>query len=153
MIPESILMMFMDSMREFMDNDVVSELFWKSHEFNIQTNSISMATASPSRLLMTTGNTRIGKSEVLRQFHGSVREVRFCEKAKLYELICWKRSKSWLMFLLFFYPYRIFCHKGLYFSLRNPLWRTHDNLSSRKYSEAHTTKSWDTDKSKGTIQN
>lgn len=66
MIPESILMVFVDSMREFMHDDIISKPLRKSHEFNIQTNSISMATASPSGLLMTTQDTFIGKSEVLR---------------------------------------------------------------------------------------
>lgn len=55
-IPKSILMMLVDSVNEFMDNDIVTEFLWESHQLDIETDTIFMTTAPPSGFLVTTGH-------------------------------------------------------------------------------------------------
>ncbi len=46
-------MMFVNSMGKLMEDDVITELWRKSHELDIETDIIPMAAATPSRPLMT----------------------------------------------------------------------------------------------------
>ena len=69
---------------KFMDDDIVTEIFWKSHQLNIETDSISVTTAPPSGFLMATGDASVAKSEILCQLHCTVWQVRFCKDLKLF---------------------------------------------------------------------
>ena len=46
-------MVFMDGVREFVEDDIVTKLLWESHQLDIETDSIPMATTPPSGFLMT----------------------------------------------------------------------------------------------------
>ena len=84
MIPKCVLVMLVDCMCQFMDDDVVSKFWRKSHQLYIETDSISVTTAPPSGFLMATGDASVAKSEILCQLHCTVWQVRFCKDLKLF---------------------------------------------------------------------
>ena len=139
--------MLVYSMSEFMNDDIVSELLWEAHELDIETDSISMTTAPPSGLLMTTGDMRILKSESLSKHLCSLWEEFFCPFFEVFQL----RASEWyigsLLLSLLLYPINIFLNKELYCSIRCPHGSTHDDISLRLDSETHATKLWHTDES------
>ena len=65
-------MMLVYCVSEFMHDDVVSEIWWESHELDIQADRISVTTAPPSGFLMTTRHALVLKSELGSQLHRPV---------------------------------------------------------------------------------
>lgn len=134
-------------MSELVDDDVVSEFLWEAHELDIETDGISMTTAPPSGLLVSTGDMRILKSQSLSKYSCSLRECFFCSPREVFEL----QTSEWyvgsLFFSLLLYPVDIFLHKRINDIFRCPHRRVHDNSSLRLHSQTHTTKFWNTDES------
>lgn len=137
--------MFVDGMCEFMYDDIVSEILWQPHQFDIEIDSIPVATAPPPGFLMTARDTLVGKSELPGKLHRSMREIGFRQETELSELLFWKRNKSWLMFFLLLNPCSIFYNKSPDFSLWNPHRRTHDYLACQLDTETHTAEPRNTD--------
>lgn len=148
MRPKSILVVLVESMSELMDNDIITKRCRKSHKLDIETDVIAMTTAPPPRFLMATWDAPISKSELKCEFHCPMRKVGFCQHFEFQKLFSCQRLKVGMWFFLLFYPGVMWSDKCLYFSVWNPLWRTHNYLSIRFDAETHTAESWDTNESK-----
>ena len=61
-IPKIILMMLVTGMGKLVENDVITQFWRETHQFDIEAEGIPVATAPPSRLLVTKGNISITES-------------------------------------------------------------------------------------------
>lgn len=148
MSPESVLVVLVESVSKLMNDDIITKFFWKSHKLDIETDSISIATASPSWFLMPACHILIRETEVLCELHSTMREIRFCECSKLCELWLCQGSHTLMWLFLFLYPSLMFLNKSPNFSLWNPLWSSNNYLSGRIDTETHTAEPWDTNEGK-----
>lgn len=139
--------MLVHCMCEFVDDDIVSEFLRETHELDIETDSISMTTAPPSGLLMTTSDMRVLKSESLSEYSCSLGKCFFCSSREVFEFETSERYIGRLFFSLFLYPVDIFLDERINDIFGCPHRRMHDNSPLRLHSQTHTTKLWNTDES------
>ncbi len=139
MIPKRFLMMLVTCVSEFVQNDVVSELWGKSHQFSIETNRIMEATTPPSSCLMTTGHRSIDKTMFLCQVFYTIGEKYMSKMFEFQDPFSRKWDQGVQRKNLFLYPAVLLCHKFLDSRIRHTIRRTNHDFISRIDSHTHPT--------------
>jgi len=138
-IPKCFLVMLVNCVSQFMENNILNESFWEAHQFYIKIDTISMTTAPPSSLLMTTRHRSVVKMVFFSELTDTQRQVYFSEFFQcLYFLISNRLQIIHIIFLLL-NPGCLFYDKFWNRSIRNTPWSSYDYLTSRLDSETQST--------------